>query len=74
MTEQQEAQVREIYENLRKAHPDSGLAVTQEELKAIVKAVGLSQGHWYKCPKGMDTCMEGVCTLNDVRLVRLKNK
>ena len=26
--------------------------VTEEEKKIIVKAIGLSQGHWFKCPKG----------------------
>ncbi len=52
LSEREESQVRDIYENLRKAHPDSGLAVTQEELKNIVKAIGLPQGHWYKCPNG----------------------
>ncbi len=55
MSEQEESQVRNIYENLRKAHPDSGLAVTQEELQGIVKAIGLPKGHWYKCPKGKNS-------------------
>ena len=27
-------------------------AVTEEERKNIVKAIGLRQGHWFKCPKG----------------------
>ena len=35
-------------------------AVTEEEKKTIVKALGLSQGHWFKCPKGIVqfTCCE----------------
>ena len=30
----------------------SYLAVTQEEKDLIVKAMGLTQGHWLKCPNG----------------------
>lgn len=30
----------------------SYLAVTREEKDLIVKAMGLTQGHWFKCPKG----------------------
>jgi hypothetical protein len=26
--------------------------VTEEEKNIIVKAIDLSQGHWFKCPKG----------------------
>ena len=26
--------------------------VTEAEKKVIVSAIGLSQGHWFKCPKG----------------------
>ena len=26
--------------------------VTREEKDLIVKAMGLTQGHWFKCPKG----------------------
>ncbi|XP_054753251.2 NFX1-type zinc finger-containing protein 1-like [Lytechinus pictus] len=29
-----------------------GLGITEQERVQIIKAVGLSQGHWYKCPKG----------------------
>lgn len=28
--------------------------VTREEKDLIVKAMGLAQGHWFKCPKGRD--------------------
>ena len=30
----------------------SYLAVTREEKDLIVKAMGLTQGHWFKCPNG----------------------
>ena len=29
-----------------------GLGITHEEKIEIVRAVGLQQGHWYKCPNG----------------------
>lgn len=34
----------------------SYLAVTREEKDLIVKAMGLTQGHWFKCPKGELNC------------------
>ncbi|XP_028413342.1 NFX1-type zinc finger-containing protein 1-like [Dendronephthya gigantea] len=34
--------------------------VTEEERNLIVKAVGLSKGHWFKCPKGHIYCI-GEC-------------
>ena len=30
----------------------SYLEVTREEKDLIVKAMGLTQGHWFKCPNG----------------------
>ena len=36
----------------RKAYPAVIPFVTKEEKREIVKAIGLKQGHWYKCPKG----------------------
>jgi len=35
----------------------SYLAVTREEKDLIVKAMGLTQGHWFKCPKGHIYCI-----------------
>ncbi|XP_028413341.1 NFX1-type zinc finger-containing protein 1-like isoform X2 [Dendronephthya gigantea] len=32
-------------------------AVTEEEKSIIVKAMGLAQGHWFKCPKGHIYCI-----------------
>ena len=29
-----------------------GLGITNEEKIQIVQAIGLRQGHWYKCPNG----------------------
>jgi len=36
---------------IREKYPDLSF-LTPEEKKQIVSAVGLSKGHWYKCPKG----------------------
>ena len=52
LTEELDRETRACFDKLRKEFPDSGLAVTKEELSSIVKAVGLAQGHWYKCPNG----------------------
>ena len=30
----------------------TGLGISDEERQQILKAVGLGQGHWYKCPNG----------------------
>ncbi|XP_066939877.1 NFX1-type zinc finger-containing protein 1-like [Macrobrachium rosenbergii] len=34
-----------------------GLAITESERMMIVKAMGLKQGHWYKCPNGHVYCI-----------------
>ena len=52
LTEELDHKIRPCFDKLRKEFPESGLAVTKEELSSIVKAVGLAQGHWYKCPNG----------------------
>jgi len=47
----------------------TGLGIDDEERKQIVKAMGMSQGHWFKCPNGhiyaIGDCggatMESVC-------------
>ena len=39
-------------EKLRQSGALSGLGISNEERVMIVKAIGLSQGHWYKCPNG----------------------
>ena len=37
---------------VEKATPAAGLGITDSERIEIVKAMGLSKGHWFKCPKG----------------------
>ena len=39
------------YVHFRKAYPCL-LPLTPEEKQQIVSAMGLKQGHWYKCPQG----------------------
>ena len=41
--------------NVEKLVPRSGLGISDQERVQIVKAMGLAQGHWYKCPKGKQT-------------------
>ena len=31
---------------------NTGLGISEKERQEIVKAIGLSKGHWYKCPNG----------------------
>ncbi|XP_043946062.1 NFX1-type zinc finger-containing protein 1 [Protopterus annectens] len=44
--------VKDKMENLKKRLPISGLGVSDSERVDIVKAMGLRQGHWFKCPNG----------------------
>ncbi|PFX21266.1 NFX1-type zinc finger-containing protein 1-like [Stylophora pistillata] len=41
----------DMLSEIRKAYPRL-LPLTPEEKQQIVTAMGLKQGHWYKCPKG----------------------
>ncbi|KAF4079021.1 hypothetical protein AMELA_G00188300 [Ameiurus melas] len=50
--ENDEDKVKEIFKELEKKLPRSGLGITDEERGMIVKAMALPQGHWYKCPNG----------------------
>ena len=40
--------------------------VTREEKDIIVKAMGLAQGHWFKCPKGENYCQSPLVLVNKV--------
>lgn len=41
-----------VLKDLEKAYPASGLGVSEEEKVQIVRALGESKGHWFKCPNG----------------------
>lgn len=45
-----DSNVKEALTSLRKEH--SMLDITEVEKLQIVKAIGLSKGHWYQCPNG----------------------
>ncbi|XP_039590839.1 NFX1-type zinc finger-containing protein 1 [Polypterus senegalus] len=51
-TSEDEEKVHRKLEELNSDLPKSGLGITQQEKEMIVRAMGLSQGHWYKCPSG----------------------
>ncbi|XP_051887506.1 NFX1-type zinc finger-containing protein 1 isoform X2 [Pristis pectinata] len=51
-TEGDEKVVKENMEKLKLALPETGLGISDTERVMIVKAMGLRQGHWYKCPNG----------------------
>ena len=48
--------------------------VTREEKDLIVKAMGLAQGHWFKCPKGENYCQSSQCLANKVFLLDYKGR
>ncbi|KAG9353375.1 hypothetical protein JZ751_017954 [Albula glossodonta] len=51
-TQSDERQMRQSLKDLADKLPCSGLGITDEERVMIVKAIGLTKGHWYKCPNG----------------------
>ncbi|KAL4221266.1 NFX1-type zinc finger-containing protein 1 [Mactra antiquata] len=48
--EEKEKRVHAYLKELIELTNVSGLGITDEERMEIVKAVGLTKGHWYKCP------------------------
>ncbi|CAF0906280.1 unnamed protein product [Brachionus calyciflorus] len=50
----------QVDENLKELGCLLRTEITKEEKMAIVKAIGLSVGHWYKCPNGHIYCI-GEC-------------
>ncbi|XP_041944382.1 NFX1-type zinc finger-containing protein 1 [Alosa sapidissima] len=51
-TEADEHRVKQALADLDAKLPRSGLGIDDQERVMIVKAMGLPQGHWYKCPNG----------------------
>lgn len=47
-----ECWVKQALADLDSKLPRTGLGITDQERVMIVKAMGLRQGHWYKCPNG----------------------
>ncbi|XP_013414849.1 NFX1-type zinc finger-containing protein 1-like [Lingula anatina] len=52
LSPEREAKVKRIYYDVKQACPASGLGITDTERQEIVKAMDLTQGHWFKCPNG----------------------
>eukprot|EP00057_Strongylocentrotus_purpuratus_P023775 XP_011678249.1 PREDICTED: NFX1-type zinc finger-containing protein 1 isoform X2 [Strongylocentrotus purpuratus] len=51
-TGENEVQATKLLRQLKQEMGHVVLGITDQERVQIVKAIGLSQGHWYKCPKG----------------------
>nr|XP_006003202.1 PREDICTED: NFX1-type zinc finger-containing protein 1 [Latimeria chalumnae] len=51
-SEQDETFVKGKMVKLKSVLVTTGLGISESERVAIVKAMGLRQGHWYKCPNG----------------------
>ncbi|XP_072917712.1 NFX1-type zinc finger-containing protein 1 isoform X1 [Hemitrygon akajei] len=51
-TNEDEKLVKENMEKLKLALPETALGISETERVMIIKAMGLRQGHWYKCPNG----------------------
>ncbi|XP_061745463.1 NFX1-type zinc finger-containing protein 1 isoform X2 [Nerophis ophidion] len=49
-TEQDGERLKDVMEEMKQKVPVTGLQISEEEKKMIVKAMGLRSGHWYKCP------------------------
>ena len=58
MTPEVEKEVSTLIAHFNEQYSVNGL--TKEERVEIVKAIGLSQGHWFKCPNGHFYCI-GEC-------------
>jgi len=52
LTQELENACRDILKKVEKELPSGGLGIRNEERLQIVSAMGLSKGHWFKCPKG----------------------
>ena len=61
-SEQEEDFVRKTLDEVSKFQ--GGLGVTDEERRMILSAMGLQQGHWYKCPNGHIYCITGIVSIS----------
>ncbi|XP_072178732.1 NFX1-type zinc finger-containing protein 1-like [Diadema setosum] len=51
-TEEDAEIAEDLLERIKKSTGSAVLGISNSERVEIIKAVGLSKGHWYKCPKG----------------------
>ncbi|XP_053404555.1 NFX1-type zinc finger-containing protein 1-like [Mercenaria mercenaria] len=64
-TEERETEIDSVINHLKDLLKIEGLGITEEERLEIVKAVGLSKGHWFKCAKSkysVNALIFHVCT------------
>ncbi len=55
LTEDNIRSVKATMKEMEKIVPLSGLMISEEDRASIVKALGMSRGHWFKCPNGVYT-------------------
>jgi hypothetical protein len=51
LKDQESASIKDILQRMGKKL-NTGLGISDVERQQIVKAIGLTQGHWFKCPNG----------------------
>lgn len=56
-TKENETLVKTKLKELDKSLPNTGLKITDDERVMIVQAMGLSKGHWFKCPNNHIYCI-----------------
>lgn len=56
-TTEDEALVKTKLKELDKTLPNKGLGITEDERVSIVRAMGLTKGHWFKCPNNHIYCI-----------------
>nr|XP_006812408.1 PREDICTED: NFX1-type zinc finger-containing protein 1-like [Saccoglossus kowalevskii] len=52
LTDPRDDEVKELLKCVQKLHPESMANISEEERIMIVKAMGFTPGHWFKCPNG----------------------
>ncbi|XP_044270386.1 NFX1-type zinc finger-containing protein 1-like [Tribolium madens] len=54
--DEDEQKVKQLLQELSKL-VSSGIGISEQEKREIVKAMGFKQGHWFKCPNGHPYCI-----------------
>lgn len=69
-TEPDKQQFDVLVKKLQHMNNLPGLGITEKERTAIVSALNLSKGHWYRCPNGHPYVITEVCVYEIVQNVR----
>ncbi|XP_060086142.1 NFX1-type zinc finger-containing protein 1-like [Ylistrum balloti] len=51
-TEEKQKKVKRTLQMLKDVVPGTGLGISEEERIQIIQAMGMGNGHWFKCPNG----------------------